>query len=268
MATRLLDTLTDPVEGLAGPDFYAYFLDQKNLFEYNDQFILDTFRLFLDGFFGRGVIWGSYTPPLLTAGTGLQVEVAAHTSLIQGLVALTGTTVWVVPDNSTSYLWELQTNTDDTPQYAIVLDTTDPSTDDLPALLLGEITSAGGVITDVVEDFNIIYPTGSNNPVVTEIFGPTQTDTATTHLAEWDADTMLRTGGTVSASVEVNQDVDETKPITILRGDGEDVTLAKDRAWTFTAPRTFNLVDGKRPINNTTDTPNIQEDLNISYTPL
>jgi hypothetical protein len=81
MATRQLETLTDPAEGLAGPDFYAYYLDQKNLFETNDQYILDLFRTWLDRQYGRGVVAGTYTDPLLVAGTGTDARYrGAHVS--------------------------------------------------------------------------------------------------------------------------------------------------------------------------------------------
>lgn len=265
MSTALLETLTDPVEGLAGPDFYAYFLDQKNVFEFNDQYNIDTLRILIDTYVGRGVMWQSYTPPLITAGTGLTVNIGLHKSIIQQAVILTGTTVWAIPDNSTWYLWELFTNTDATPQYALTADTTDPSTDDVPAHILATITTLAGAVTNVTEMFNIIYRPADTKSPLTETYGPLQ---SSPYQKVWDADNYLRTGGTVSASVDVQQNVDATKSITIQRGTGEDVTLAPVRAWTFTAPRTFNIVDGMRPVNNTTDTPNIQEDLIISYTPL
>ncbi len=258
----ILETLTDPIEGLAGPDFYAYWLDQKNLFEFNDQYILDAVQLFFETYIGRGVLFGSWTGDLVTDAGGLVVDIAAHTSIIKWPVVLDDITSWVMTDDDTRYLWELQDNTVDTPSYAITDDLTDPSTNETPAHLLASITTAAGAITDITNLYNVIYAPLSNNPEVEEIFGPTQSGT---HLKDWDASVDDRTGGTVSDSLVVDYDVDESKPITILRGNREFVHLHIGYGVNFTAPRTFDIDDPIRPIDNDAD---IREDVIIKYTPL
>lgn len=244
----ILEVLVDPASGLAGPDFYAYFLDQKNLFEYNDQLILDALQDFVDTYVGRGVLWGSYTPPLLADGGGLNLTIGSHSSIIRTPITLDEDTTWVMVDNATRYLWELQDNTVDNPSYLLTTTTDDPSTDDLPAHLIGTIVTASGAITTITETFNIIHPTLGNNPPVTEIFGPDATFDAT-HEKFWDASTDDRTGGTAGLfDLVVDEEVDEAKGYRLTRGDGANVELTEPLAFTFTAPSTFTIQDGKKPL--------------------
>lgn len=260
----ILEILDDPVEGLVGPDFYAYFLNQKNLFEFNDQQVLDAVQDFIEIYIGRGVVYNSWTGDLISDGGGLTVEIAAHTSFIKWPVKLEGITEWVMTDDDTRYLWELQNNTDDAPNYVITDDLTDPSTDDTPAHILASITTAAGAITDITNLYRIIYPVGYFLPEISEVFGFGYSGL---HAKTWDADTDTRTGGTAADDIEVAADVNEAQPITVKRGAGEDVILAPTKGYTFTPPRTFSIVDGKKPIYDATDT-NRQEDITINYTPL
>lgn len=263
MATRLLETLPDPAEGLAGPDFYAYFLNQKNLFEYNDQQTLDFFRTWMDFQYGRGVVGGTYASPLLSDGGGLTLNIGAHTSIIQQFITLVGTTVWVFPDDSVMWIWELQTNTDDAPQYLLVPDETDPSTDDLPAILLGKVTTVGGVITEIEELFNIINLgniLGTSSTTVIETFGP---DEAGIFIYDWDADPDDRTGGTTPLDITLSQPA--TTINYVQRGEGEAVNLVKNVAWTAPTTSTIRIADGFKPIIRTDTSPEIHEKIIVSY---
>jgi hypothetical protein len=143
------------------------------------------------------------------------------------------------------------------------LDTTDPSTDDLPAILLGKVTTVAGLITSVTELFNVIdlgNILGTSTTTVIETFGP---DEAGIFIYNWDADPDDRTGGTSPLDIALSQPA--TTINYVLRGEGEAISLIKDVAWTAPTASTIRIADGFKPIIRTDTTPEIHERIIVSY---
>jgi hypothetical protein len=143
---------------------YVGLIAEHNLHYDTDDEILDLLQNGLLKLHGSGVIAGSYTPQLLAAGTGLSVNIAAHTALIGGIPAIhTTVSPWSIPASSTSYIWEYQDGTFDDN-----ITGSDPSTVENPAILLGTATTDGTGVTSVNNTLRTEVPVYSASTVAAE----------------------------------------------------------------------------------------------------
>lgn len=155
----LLSNTVFPSTGSAGDIFWVLLNNVLLLLEANDQFEQNELELTIRDFFGDGVVRGSYTPPILSIGSGLQVNIAPHTTLNGFANKLANSAVVALPPSTTKYIWELQNNTDLTPSYVL----TDilpvyplPGTVDNLPTLLGQATSNATNITSITEMFALV----------------------------------------------------------------------------------------------------------------
>ena len=132
---------------------------------------------------GTGVIAGSYSGALLSAGAGLAVTVAIHKSLIGFVVNKTSAGTVALSASSTNHIWLYQDGV-----YAANTTGTNPGSASNPAIKLGTATTDAGSVTAVDNTrTEIVFAAGS---MVEEFF------TAGDGGA-WDA-AAGRTGGTAA----------------------------------------------------------------------
>lgn len=184
----ILTPITAFAHGLAGDDFANSFNTQQSNHYTNYNNIRSALELTIFKLLGRGILAGSYTPPLAT-NSGFDLLVASHISIIDIAVVLTGATSKTIPPSSVYYVWEFQDNSDAVPHYELtLLDTDDPSIAGNPAHLLFKVTTDGAGITLIENKFSEIGIVGGGGIAPTLYYE--------TFELNWDADPD-RTGGTI-----------------------------------------------------------------------
>ena len=104
----------------------------------------DTTRTIYGGT-GDGVISGSYSGSLLSAGTGLNVNVANFEAVVGAVVIVTGLVI-PVPASTTSYLW---LNEDGT--ATVTATNVNPGNSTDPAIPLGSVVTSGSAVTGTTD---------------------------------------------------------------------------------------------------------------------
>lgn len=140
-----------PVEGMAGDEFWATLETAIVKEEDNIQLVQNNLEAVINALFGTGVLAGTYTPNLVVAGTGLNVTIKSHISIIGMSVQTTSDQTEPVAANSVLWLWELQNNADSSPQYTTTITNTNPGTATNPAILLAKVTTNATIVTAVDE---------------------------------------------------------------------------------------------------------------------
>lgn len=141
MAT--LPTEPDPVPGVA-TGFAAGTIANYGKFRTNDQGIQNRLELDNNTRHGTGVIAGSYSGALLSAGVGLAASIAPHKSIIGFVVNKTASGSVGLDPNTTNHIWLFQDGS-----YDANTTGTNPGTVANPAIKLGTATTNASSVTAV-----------------------------------------------------------------------------------------------------------------------
>jgi hypothetical protein len=90
----------------------------------------------------------------LTAGTGLTLNIAAGTALINGVIQLKNATSIAITDNSTRYIWFKSNGT-----FEATSTTTPPAS--MPSVFVGIVVTSAGAITKVDKSGVVYFKSGS-----------------------------------------------------------------------------------------------------------
>lgn len=222
-------------------DFYNKLLTWMGVVEVNNKFFMDKLQNTILYLVGNGILFQSYTDPLVIAGTGLNIIINPHT-LVSGMVTvLADPHTMAVPANTTGYLWEHQYSNDVYPSYALTLVNTSPAqTNNLAVLLCTYITNATSV-TSITPLFDIVKPI---HDIATTV-NVTSAPIIETFNTSWDADIDSRTGGTIH-TVTLSQDPLDNYGITVFVG---SMMFEKTLRWTR-ANRVITFLSGSFPVSD------------------
>jgi hypothetical protein len=157
----LLPTQSNPATGSA-TGFALALNANLDALRANDQSVEDRLEACHNALWGKGVIAGSYAGALLSIGTGLAANVAAHQALIGAVVRQTGTHTIAAPDNqATVYLWEFQDGS-----FSAAENPDNPGTASNPAIQIGTCSTGSGEVTAVDNSARAeIQPAGGFTPI-------------------------------------------------------------------------------------------------------
>lgn len=206
----------------------------------NDQLIEDRFEATFNHLFGQGVVYGSYVAPLLAAGSGLNVTIVAHISLIGFALKFAQTHTLAVPASQTSvWLWEFQDSTDTVPHYVATTTSANPSTDtENPAILLGTCVTGATSVTSVNNTRTEVLPPAKGQ--VEESF----TQGGTNNAQNFNATDSARSNGTV-VTVTVSKTPNPGSVVNVLL-DRQDLVMTDD--WTISGS-VVTFLAGAQPMN-------------------
>jgi hypothetical protein len=226
-----------PTSGMLGDDFLVALLDSLTADGKNIQFVQNCLENTVRKIIGTGILDESWSGTLLTAGTGLQLHIAAHTA-VNGFAATTTLDYnFPVPPSSTVYVWEFQSNSDDIPVYGTTLTTDNPGTDaDLCQILCQVITDAESV-TAITPLYALVQPLSAYVPVPAPACVPKEES----FTLSWDS--IDRSGGTLFALTLAGTAIAST-PVIVIRGEQVAVPTVE---YTISGS-TITFLDGGKPI--------------------
>lgn len=262
----LLPVQTEPAYGDGASTFMTRLVNYLLQLTSNDQLTEDRYSWWLQLMPGMGILCHSYTSPILSAGSGLVVDISACQPMIPWPLPgfIDNIHHCTVPDNQSNiWIWcfsdgtTVATTTSDNPGSVVDVDT---GLNTLPAILLGEASTSGGSVTSTTDDFNIVcWPTGGTGSVTDE----TMDSFTSGNGGAWDADAPTRTGGTTSHYTLTLSAVPTTQTVPkVFVGKAGPSILGVD--YTLTDD-TLVFLDGGKPILDPDDgTPEL---VRVFFTP-